>query len=246
MTRPIVHVPDPALDLVLERVVDVPRELVWKAWTTPEILMRWFAPLPWTTVACELDLRPGGVFKTVMRSPEGQDFPGVGCCLEVVEHEKFAWTSVLGPGYRPLGPGGSARRRVWFYRRHLPGTPPGRHEVHRPGHPRRPGVPQETRGHGLPWRVGHGARTARRDGQAVVAEATSSSSWSIVSCTPRSMPEAMAPSRTSFDGYSSRAVMRVVPSCSSNVTVTTTGSASLGVAAHRARSTWCTRGACAA
>ena len=106
MTRPIVHVPDPALDLVLERVVDVPRELVWKAWTTPEILMRWFAPLPWTTVACELDLRPGGVFKTVMRSPEGQDFPGVGCCLEVVEHEKFAWTSVLGPGYRPLGPSG--------------------------------------------------------------------------------------------------------------------------------------------
>ena len=101
MTRPITHQPDPALDLVLERVVDVPRELVWKAWTTPEILKRWFAPAPWTTVACEIDLRPGGRFHTVMRSPEGKDHPGTGCFLEVVEHEKLVWTSALGPGYRP-------------------------------------------------------------------------------------------------------------------------------------------------
>ena len=101
MNRPITHQPDPALDLVLERVVDVPRELVWKAWTTPAILKRWFTPAPWTTVACEIDLRPGGRFHTVMRSPEGQDHPGTGCFLEVVEHEKLVWTSALGPGYRP-------------------------------------------------------------------------------------------------------------------------------------------------
>lgn len=93
---------DPRLDLVLERVVDVPPELVWKAWTTPEHLMKWFCPLPWTTVECEIDLRPGGIFRTVMRSPEGQDMPaGDGCYLLVVENELLVWTDAMGPGFRP-------------------------------------------------------------------------------------------------------------------------------------------------
>lgn len=92
---------DPKLDMVLERVVDVPRELVWKAWTVPEHLMPWFCPLPWKTVECEIDLRPGGIFRTVMQSPEGQKFPGTGCYLEVVKNERLTWTSSLGPGFRP-------------------------------------------------------------------------------------------------------------------------------------------------
>ncbi|MEP7117401.1 MAG: SRPBCC family protein [Acidobacteriota bacterium] len=103
MTRLGTHVVDPTRDLVLERIVDVPPVLVWKAWTTPEILMKWFTPVPWSTVACELDLRPGGIFSTVMRSPEGQDFPNLGCVLEVVDGARFAWTSALGPGFRPQG-----------------------------------------------------------------------------------------------------------------------------------------------
>lgn len=93
--------PDPRLDLVLERVVDVPPEKVWAAWTRPEHLVKWFAPLPWTTVDCEIDLRPGGIFRTVMRSPEGEDHPGVGCILEVVENERLVWTDALGPDWRP-------------------------------------------------------------------------------------------------------------------------------------------------
>ena len=64
---------NPATDLVLERVVDVPPELVYEAWTTPEHIMHWFTPAPWKTIACELDLRPGGKFNSVMLSPEGQD-----------------------------------------------------------------------------------------------------------------------------------------------------------------------------
>lgn len=92
---------DANLDLVLERIVDVPRELVWRAWTTPELLKKWFTPAPWTTVDCEIDLRPGGIFRTVMRSPEGQDFPGVGCFLEVIENQKLVWTNALAAGYRP-------------------------------------------------------------------------------------------------------------------------------------------------
>jgi uncharacterized protein YndB with AHSA1/START domain len=101
MTRSILHQPDPRLDLVLERVVDVPRELVWAAWTTPEHLKKWFTPAPWTTVDCEIDLRPGGIFRTVMRSPEGQEFPNVGCYLEIIQNEKLVWTDALQPGYRP-------------------------------------------------------------------------------------------------------------------------------------------------
>ena len=48
---------DPKLDLSFERIVDVPKELIWKAWTTPKHLMPWFCPLPWHTIACEIDLR---------------------------------------------------------------------------------------------------------------------------------------------------------------------------------------------
>ncbi len=101
MTRAVRIPIDPTLDLVLERVVDVPRELVWLAWTRPEHVRKWFTPAPWTTVDCEIDLRPGGVFRTVMRSPEGEEFPNAGCYLEIVEGERLIWTDALLPGYRP-------------------------------------------------------------------------------------------------------------------------------------------------
>jgi uncharacterized protein YndB with AHSA1/START domain len=93
--------PDPKLDLVLERVIDVPPELVWAAWTKPEHIKKWLTPAPWTTVDCEIDLRPGGMFRSVMRSPEGQDFPNMGCFLEVVPNRRLVWTDALLPGYRP-------------------------------------------------------------------------------------------------------------------------------------------------
>lgn len=96
---------DEQLDLVLTRVVPVPRHLVWKAWTTPALLMQWFTPKPWETVACEIDLRPGGAFNTTMRSPDGTDFPNSGCYLEVVDGERLVFTDALLPGYRPSGKG---------------------------------------------------------------------------------------------------------------------------------------------
>lgn len=114
---------DPKLDLVLDRVVDVPRELVWKAWTTPEHVREWFVPKPWTITECEIDLRPGGVFRSVMRSPEGEEFPNIGCYLDIVPNERMIWTDALLPGYRPsekpfftailtLEPNGSGTRYI--------------------------------------------------------------------------------------------------------------------------------------
>ena len=92
---------DPKLDLVLERDIDVPVEMVWEAWTTPEHLRNWFAPKPWSITACAVDLRPGGTLSFTMRSPEGQEYPNTQCYLEVVPFERLITTDTLLGGYRP-------------------------------------------------------------------------------------------------------------------------------------------------
>ncbi len=94
---------DPRFDLVLERIVDVSPKQVWAAWTQAEHLVHWFTPAPWKTIACEIDLRPGGAFKTTMQSPEGQEFPNIGCYVEIVPEQKLVWTNAMQPGYRPSG-----------------------------------------------------------------------------------------------------------------------------------------------
>lgn len=86
---------------VIERVVDLSPEQLWAGWTDPALLTQWFTPAPWTTPEAEVDLRPGGVFRTVMRSPDGETNEGAGCYLEVVEPHRLVWTAALGPGYRP-------------------------------------------------------------------------------------------------------------------------------------------------
>jgi len=92
---------DPNLDLVLERTLDVPVEAAWKAWTTPELIYDWFCPKPWKVVECAIDLFPGGRFNFVMQSPEGENYPNVGCVLEVEKEKKLSWTDNLLPGFRP-------------------------------------------------------------------------------------------------------------------------------------------------
>ena len=90
-------------DLVLDRTLDAPIDLVWEAYTNPEHMKQWFAPKPYEITECELDLQPGGIFRIRMVGPDGFDTGhGVpGCVLEVVERQKLVWTSALGPGYRP-------------------------------------------------------------------------------------------------------------------------------------------------
>ena len=87
---------NPRLDLLLERVVEtVPPELVWAAWTVPEHVKKWFTPAPWVTTDCEIDLRPGGIFRTVMRGPEGQQITNIGCFLEIAPSRRLVWTIAL-------------------------------------------------------------------------------------------------------------------------------------------------------
>jgi uncharacterized protein YndB with AHSA1/START domain len=92
---------NPELDLLLEREVDVPPSLVWAAWTKPEHLVHWFTPAPWKTPTAEIDLRPGGKFRTVMEGPEGERMDNTGCYLDVVENQRLVWTSALTEGFRP-------------------------------------------------------------------------------------------------------------------------------------------------
>ena len=76
-------------------------EQLWAAWTEPEHITKWFTPTPYTTPEAEVDLRPGGIFRTVMRSPEGDIMDNSGCFLEVETPNRLVWTGALGPGFRP-------------------------------------------------------------------------------------------------------------------------------------------------
>ena len=111
---------DDRLDLVLKRDVKLPRELIWRAWTEPKHLVKWFTPAPWKTVDCEIDLRPGGIFRTVMQGPDGEKFDNAGCYLDVVKHERLVFTDALGPGYRPAA--SSFMTAIMTFEEHNGGT----------------------------------------------------------------------------------------------------------------------------
>jgi uncharacterized protein YndB with AHSA1/START domain len=80
-------------EVVIERVFDAPRELVFQAWIDPKHLARWFGPKVFTIPVCETDPRVGGKWHIVMRSPDGQEFPCGGVYREVVEPERLAFTN---------------------------------------------------------------------------------------------------------------------------------------------------------
>jgi uncharacterized protein YndB with AHSA1/START domain len=79
-------------DLVLTRIFDAPRELVWDAWTEPGQLMRWWAPKGCTTPFCKVELRLGGKFHYCMRMPEGRDICGIGIYREIVAPSRLVYT----------------------------------------------------------------------------------------------------------------------------------------------------------
>src|SRR5258707_9367230 len=75
-------------EIVLTRVFDAPRHLVFDAFTKPELLKRWFGPRGWSLVVCEVDLRVGGGFRFVLRGPDGREMGMRGIYREIAPPER--------------------------------------------------------------------------------------------------------------------------------------------------------------
>src|SRR3954462_4162885 len=93
--------PDADRELVLTRLIDAPREKLFRCWTESELIKQWFAPLPYTTPHAEMDVRPGGSSLIVMRGPDGNEFPNRGVYLEVVENERLVFTDAYTKAWEP-------------------------------------------------------------------------------------------------------------------------------------------------
>ena len=100
MTAAAESAPTSDRDLVLARIIDAPPEKLFRAWTEPELLKQWFAPLPYTTPVAEL-VRPGGAILVVMRGPDGIDMPNRGVYLEVVKNERLVSTDAYTRAWEP-------------------------------------------------------------------------------------------------------------------------------------------------
>ena len=95
---------DATQDLEITRFVAAPRAKVWRAWSEPELLKRWWCPRPWTTEVRAFDFRPGGGFHTHMSGPDGGESDNPGLFLEIAPMERIVWTSMLVAGWRPAQP----------------------------------------------------------------------------------------------------------------------------------------------
>lgn len=90
-------------ELVLTRVFDAPRSLVFKVWTDPKHVAQWWGPNGFTNPVCEVDVRPGGAIRIDMRGPDGTVYPMTGVYREIIEPELLVFAaSALGDGGRPV------------------------------------------------------------------------------------------------------------------------------------------------
>jgi uncharacterized protein YndB with AHSA1/START domain len=78
--------------MVITRIFDAPRALVWKAWTEPQYVMQWWGPKGFTAPVCKIDFRAGGKFLCCMKSPDGQEGWNGGEYHEIVPHEKIVYS----------------------------------------------------------------------------------------------------------------------------------------------------------
>jgi uncharacterized protein YndB with AHSA1/START domain len=88
-------------ELVLTRLIPVSRNALYRCWTEPALITRWFTPEPWKTVEADLDVRAGGRSRIVMQSPEGDLFPSQGLYLDVVPNEKLVFTDAFTSAWQP-------------------------------------------------------------------------------------------------------------------------------------------------
>jgi len=79
-------------DLVIERVFDAPLELVWRAWSEPDLFKRWWGPEHFTAPVAQINFRVGGRYLNCMRAPDGQDYWSTGMYTEIVPQERIVYT----------------------------------------------------------------------------------------------------------------------------------------------------------
>jgi uncharacterized protein YndB with AHSA1/START domain len=79
-------------EILVTRRFNAPRALVWKAWTQPAYLARWWGPQGWTLPVCNVDLRPGGKWQYCMAGPQGEESCGLAIYHEIVEPERLVYT----------------------------------------------------------------------------------------------------------------------------------------------------------
>jgi uncharacterized protein YndB with AHSA1/START domain len=79
-------------EIVITRVFDAPRELVFKAWTDPKHVAQWWGPKGFTTTTYEMDVRPGGVWRFVMHGPDGVDYKNKIIYIEIVKPERLVYS----------------------------------------------------------------------------------------------------------------------------------------------------------
>ncbi len=94
MTAPTEATPSTERELTITRILDAPRALVFKAWTEAEHLAQWWGPKGFTNPVCEIDLRPGGALRIVMRAPDGAEYPMKGIFREIVPPERLVFTNI--------------------------------------------------------------------------------------------------------------------------------------------------------
>jgi len=105
--RTSIDVEERERELVITRILDAPRDVVFRAWTEPDRVARWWGPQGFVTTYCDMDIRPGGDFRVCMRSPEGAEHWKQGIYREIVAPERlvftFAWEDAEGkPGHQTL------------------------------------------------------------------------------------------------------------------------------------------------
>ena len=90
-------------ELSLMRLIDAPRDKLFRCWTEPALIVQWFTPPPWKTIHAETDVRPGGASYVVMKGPDGTEMPNRGVYLEVVKNEKLVFTDAYESAWVPSG-----------------------------------------------------------------------------------------------------------------------------------------------
>ena len=90
-----------AHDLTLTRLIDAPRQALFRCWTEPQLIKQWFAPRPYTTPIAEVEMKVGGANNIVMQSPDGQDIPCPGTYLQIVPGRKLVFTDAYTGDWQP-------------------------------------------------------------------------------------------------------------------------------------------------